>query len=62
MHHFGFFNEPATPLDEQAKDNALLRIAVSGTGKIDPNRPYAAEAAIEDCKLAESLGIKLGEN
>ena len=60
MYHYSYFNESPSPEDEEVMNGALLRIAISGNGHLDPNRPFAAEAAIEDTKVAESLGIKLG--
>jgi hypothetical protein len=56
----GHANEPTAEM-ENVRDNALLRIAATGTGNLDPNRPYAAEALIRDVEVADELGIKLGE-
>jgi hypothetical protein len=53
MHHVGFFNEPATPLDEMARDNALLRIEAGRRGT-------TAEVLIEDAAVCAGLNIQLG--
>ncbi|MGA2876902.1 MAG: hypothetical protein ABSE82_15390 [Nitrososphaerales archaeon] len=58
----GYFPSEPTALDEEAKNNALLRIALSGSGKLDNSRPYAAEAAIHDLEVATELGLNQGEN
>ena len=51
-----FRNEPS-PEDEEAKNNALLRIAVSGTGFI--TETDGAERAIEQTQfLAKELGFE----
>jgi hypothetical protein len=49
------------PSDDEVEclQGALCRIAISGTGHLDPNRPYAAEALIEDGAMLDSLGITL---
>ena len=50
MHHVGFFNEPPSPEDEMAKNNALLRLTFPGEGE--------AEQVIE---VAKGLDLFRGE-
>jgi hypothetical protein len=57
-HHSYFQNhESPSPEHEEVMVGAILRVMADGTGHLDPSRPYAAEALIEDVKLAQSLGI-----
>jgi hypothetical protein len=58
--YHSYFPEPATPEHEESMNNALCRVMIDGTGKLNPAKPYQVEAFLEDLKTAESLGIKLG--
>ena len=50
-----YFNEPPSEADENARLNALLRIGVSGTGKIE-QFGLTAEGVIEGMQILDSLG------
>lgn len=59
-YHYSYFNEPPSPEDEEAKNNALLRIAVGRTGFIEEKD--GAERAIEGMQFLErELGFEWGE-
>jgi hypothetical protein len=55
--YHSYFREPATPEHEEAMMGAILRVMADRTGTLNPHRPYQAEAAIEDAKLSDELGL-----
>jgi hypothetical protein len=56
--YHSYFRAPATPEHEEAMVGAILRVMAGGTGHLDPNRPYAAEALIRDTELLAELRIE----
>ena len=59
-YYHSHFSDNPTHDEIECLQGALLRIAVSGTGHLDPDRPYASEAAIEDTQTLGGLGVEFG--